>query len=77
MLVDGFNQVTAGPTGNQGQMIPVIGKGGAIAPEGTSNMGTPLMSENGAMVTYLKASTYASVFINRIGSKNGIVLGGL
>lgn len=25
------------------------GKGGAITPEGTSNMGTPLMSENGAM----------------------------
>ncbi|MED6244922.1 hypothetical protein AMECASPLE_011109 [Ameca splendens] len=46
---DGFNQASAGPTGNQGQMMGVSGRGGAITPEGASNMGTPLMSENGAM----------------------------
>ncbi|XP_014858597.1 PREDICTED: paraspeckle component 1-like isoform X1 [Poecilia mexicana] len=46
---DGFNQASGGPTGNQGQMMGVSGRGGAIAPEGTSNMGTPMMSENGAM----------------------------
>uniref|UniRef100_A0A3Q2FM86 RRM domain-containing protein n=1 Tax=Cyprinodon variegatus TaxID=28743 RepID=A0A3Q2FM86_CYPVA len=45
----GFNQASAGPSGNQGQMMGVSGRGGAIAPEGATNMGTPLMSENGAM----------------------------
>ncbi|KAG7241082.1 hypothetical protein INR49_026113 [Caranx melampygus] len=48
---DGYNQANAGPTGNQGQMMGMSGRGGAIGPEGTANMGTPLMSENGAMVT--------------------------
>ncbi|XP_035808868.2 paraspeckle component 1 isoform X1 [Amphiprion ocellaris] len=48
---DGFNQASAGPSANQGQMMGMSGRGGAIGPEGTANMGTPLMSENGAMRT--------------------------
>uniref|UniRef100_A0A3B4WLB2 Paraspeckle component 1 n=1 Tax=Seriola lalandi dorsalis TaxID=1841481 RepID=A0A3B4WLB2_SERLL len=47
--VNGYNQANAGPTGNQGQMMGMSGRGGAIGPEGTANMGTPLMPENGAM----------------------------
>ncbi|KAM4560123.1 paraspeckle component 1 isoform 1-T1 [Odontesthes bonariensis] len=46
---DGYNQASAGPSGNQGQMMGMSGRGGAIGPEGTANIGTPLMSENGAM----------------------------
>nr|XP_046237931.1 paraspeckle component 1 isoform X2 [Scatophagus argus] len=46
---DGYNQVSPGPSGNQGQMMGMSGRGGAIGPEGTTNLGTPLMSENGAM----------------------------
>lgn len=46
---DGYNQASAGPSGNQGQMMGMSGRGGAIGPEGTANMGSPLMSENGAM----------------------------
>lgn len=53
LRVDGYNQASAGPSGNQGQMMGMSGRGGAIAPEGTANMGSPLMSENGAMVMYL------------------------
>lgn len=52
LRVDGYNQASAGPAGNQGQMMAMSGRGGVIGPEGTANMGTPLMSENGAMVTY-------------------------
>lgn len=50
--VDGFNQGSPGPSGNQGQMMGMSGRGGAVGPEGTTNVGTPLMSENGAMVMY-------------------------
>ncbi|XP_024865828.1 paraspeckle component 1 [Kryptolebias marmoratus] len=46
---DGYNPASAGPSGNQGQMMGVSGRGGAVGPEGTANMGTPLMSENGSM----------------------------
>ncbi|XP_034462896.1 paraspeckle component 1 isoform X3 [Hippoglossus hippoglossus] len=46
---DGYNPPPAGPSGNQGQMMAMSGRGGAIGGEGTANMGTPLMSENGAM----------------------------
>lgn len=52
MRVDGYNQASAGPSGNQGQMMGISGRGGAIGPEGTANMETPLMSENGAMVMF-------------------------
>lgn len=52
LRVDGYNQASAGPSGNQGQMMGMSGRGGAIGPEGTANMGVPLMSENGAMVMY-------------------------
>lgn len=52
LRVDGYNQASPGPSGNQSQMMGMSGRGGAIGPEGTANMGTPLMSENGAMVTY-------------------------
>lgn len=52
LRVDGYNQASAGSSGNQGQMMGMSGRGGAIGPEGTANMGTPLMSENGAMVMY-------------------------
>lgn len=52
--VDGYNQASPGPSGNQGQMMGMSGRGGPIAPEGTTNMGTPLMSENGTMVMYQK-----------------------
>uniref|UniRef100_A0A3Q0SLR5 Paraspeckle component 1 n=1 Tax=Amphilophus citrinellus TaxID=61819 RepID=A0A3Q0SLR5_AMPCI len=45
----GYNQASAGPSGNQGQMMGMSGRGGPIGPEGTAKMGTPLMSENGAM----------------------------
>lgn len=51
--VDGYNQASAGPSGNQGQMMGMSGRGGPIGPEGTAKMGTPLMSENGAMVMYI------------------------
>lgn len=30
------------------------GRGGPTGPEGTAKMGTPLMSENGAMVMYIE-----------------------
>lgn len=30
----------------------VSGRGGAVGPEGTANIGTPLMPENGAMVMF-------------------------
>ena len=50
--VDGYNPAPAGPGGNQGQMMAMSGRGGAIGGEGTANMGTQLMSENGAMVMY-------------------------
>ncbi|XP_063322113.1 paraspeckle component 1 isoform X1 [Pelmatolapia mariae] len=46
---DGYNQASAGPSGNQGQMMGMSGRGGPTGPEGTAKMGTPLMSENGAM----------------------------
>lgn len=52
LRVDGYNQGSPGPSANQGQMMGMSGRGAAIGPEGTPNMGTPLMSENGAMVTY-------------------------
>lgn len=52
LRVDGYNQASPGPSGNQGQMMGMSGRGGPIPPEGTANLGTPLMSENGAMVTY-------------------------
>lgn len=54
LCVDGYNQASAGPSGNQGQMMGMSGRGGTIGPEGTANMGTALMSENGAMVMYLE-----------------------
>ena len=53
LRVDGYNQASAGPGANQGQMMGMSGRGGAIGPEGTANMGSPLMSDNGAMVMYL------------------------
>uniref|UniRef100_A0A1A8JM74 Paraspeckle component 1 n=1 Tax=Nothobranchius kuhntae TaxID=321403 RepID=A0A1A8JM74_NOTKU len=46
---DGYSQTSAGPSVNQGQMMGISGRGGAIGPEGTPPLGTPLMSENGAM----------------------------
>lgn len=52
LRVDGFNQASPGPSANQGQMLGMSGRGGPIAPEGSTNMGTPMMSENGAMVMY-------------------------
>ncbi|CAJ1087037.1 paraspeckle component 1 [Xyrichtys novacula] len=46
---DGFNRASPGPSANQGQMMGMSARGGPVGPEGTANMGTPLMSENGAM----------------------------
>ncbi|XP_061571691.1 paraspeckle component 1 isoform X2 [Cololabis saira] len=46
---DGYNQAPAGPSANQGQMMGLSARGGAVGPEGTANMGTPVMTENGAM----------------------------
>lgn len=68
LRVDGYNQASAGPSGNQGQMMGMSGRGGAIGPEGTANLGTPLMSENGAMVTYPEkfCRTYWKNFVKRI-----------
>lgn len=60
LRVDGFNQASPGPSGNQGQMMGMSGRGGPIVPEGTPNMGTPMMSENGAMVMYQNNSLYLS-----------------
>lgn len=57
LRVDGYNQASAGPSANQGQMMGMSGRGGAIGTEGTANMGAPLMSENGAMVMYPEKST--------------------
>lgn len=34
-------------------MMGMSGRGAAVGAEGPANMGTPLMSENGAMVMYL------------------------
>ncbi|KAI3366076.1 hypothetical protein L3Q82_009898 [Scortum barcoo] len=53
---DGFNQASPGPSANPGQMMGMSGRGGAIGPEGTANMGTPMMSENGAM--RMKSQSY-------------------
>lgn len=50
--VDGFNQASPGPSANQGQMMAMSGRGAPIGPEGSANVGTALMAENGAMVTY-------------------------
>ncbi|XP_058468291.1 paraspeckle component 1 isoform X2 [Solea solea] len=55
---DGYNQASAAPGANQGanqgahqgtQMMGMSGRGGAIGPEGSPNMGVQLMPENGAM----------------------------
>ena len=54
LRVDGYNQASPGPSANQGQMMGMSGRGGPIGPEGTTNMGTALMSENGTMVMYQK-----------------------
>uniref|UniRef100_A0A3Q3LA22 Paraspeckle component 1 n=1 Tax=Labrus bergylta TaxID=56723 RepID=A0A3Q3LA22_9LABR len=47
--VDGFNQGSPGPAANPGQMMAVSGRGGAVGPDGNANVGSPMMSENGAM----------------------------
>ncbi|KAG9349718.1 hypothetical protein JZ751_028166, partial [Albula glossodonta] len=51
---DAYNPATAG--GNQGppQMMGMnmTNRGGAMGPEGAPNMGTPMMPDNGAMVTF-------------------------
>lgn len=55
LRVDGFNPASAGAVGNQGpQMMGMgmSGRGAAIGPEGTPNLGTSMMSDNGAMVMY-------------------------
>lgn len=54
--VDGFNQASPGPSANQGQMMAMSGRGAPLGPEGSTNMGTPLMAENGAMVTYQRVA---------------------
>ncbi|KAF6733338.1 Paraspeckle component 1 [Oryzias melastigma] len=46
---DGYNQASSGSASNQTQMMGVSGRGAAIGAEGASNMGAPMMSENGAM----------------------------
>ncbi|KAF7656355.1 hypothetical protein LDENG_00042020 [Lucifuga dentata] len=48
---DGYNQASAGPSGNQAppQMMGMSGRAAAVGPEGAPNTGTPMMSENGAM----------------------------
>lgn len=50
--VDGYNQASPGPGGNPGQMMGISGRRGPTGTEGTTNMGTPLMSDNGSMVIY-------------------------
>lgn len=53
--VDAFNPATA-VSGNQGpaQMMGMgmSGRGGAMGPEASTNMGAPLIQDNGNMVTY-------------------------
>lgn len=53
--VDSFNPAAA-VSGNQGpaQMMGMgmSGRGGAMGPEGPSNMGAPLIQDNGNMVKY-------------------------
>lgn len=44
---DGSNQGSPVPSASQGQMMAMRG------PEGAAMMGTPMMPENGAMVTCL------------------------
>ncbi|XP_056883211.1 paraspeckle component 1 isoform X1 [Takifugu flavidus] len=46
---DGYNQASPGPGGSQGQMMGISGGRGPTGPEGTTNMGTPLLSDNGSM----------------------------
>ncbi|XP_054646600.1 paraspeckle component 1 isoform X2 [Dunckerocampus dactyliophorus] len=48
-MADGYNPAPAGPNPNQGQPMSMSGRGTATGPEGTANMGTMLMSENGNM----------------------------
>ncbi|XP_061546676.1 paraspeckle component 1 isoform X2 [Phycodurus eques] len=48
-MADGFNQAPPGPSANQGQMMSMGGRGTAISPVGTANMGPLLMSENANM----------------------------
>lgn len=52
LRVEGYNQASPGPGGNPGQMMGVSGRRGPVGPEGTTNMGTALLSENGIMVMY-------------------------
>lgn len=62
--VDGFNQASPGPSANQGQMMTMSGRGAPIGPEGSTNMGTPLMPENGAMVTYQRIALISECIFN-------------
>ncbi|KAL1282366.1 hypothetical protein QQF64_001169, partial [Cirrhinus molitorella] len=47
---DSFNPVTA-VSGNPSQM-GIAGRVGAMGPDGSSNIGTPLIPDNGVMVMY-------------------------
>lgn len=58
---DGFNRASPGPSANQGQMMAMSGRGAPVGPEGSTNMGTALMAENGAMVTYRRITPIINV----------------
>lgn len=62
--VDGFNQASPGPSTNQGQMMAMSGRGAPIGPEASANMGTQLMAENGAMVTYQEITLISTCIFN-------------
>lgn len=62
--VDGFNQASPGPSANQGQMMAMSGRGAPIGPEGSTNMGTSLMAENGAMVMYQRITLISECILN-------------
>ena len=66
LRVDGFNPASVAGAGNQGppQMMGMgmNARGGAMGPEGTPNMGAPLLPENGAMVTYAQIMCFVSPF---------------
>lgn len=62
--VDSFNPVAV-VSGNQGpsQMMGIAGRVGAMGPEGSSNMGTHLIPDNGVMVMYLCLASIIVQFV--------------
>ncbi|XP_062302460.1 paraspeckle component 1 isoform X1 [Osmerus eperlanus] len=72
---DGFNPASVVGAGNQGppQMMGMgmNARGGAMGPEGTPNMGAPLMPENGAMRNERFSQGGPGQMVSSLGSRGG------